>query len=211
MPSVEPFNLRRFELLAQGKAWCSTWARAAEEAVGRLVAAQQAGDNDGALIAALDSLSAVDRLVGWALTLADVCNDDDYRQRVRSFQERHAELRKARNLHEHLQGYLTEQRDRRADPRLTGAVVYRFADDGSFVLELLTVDGCADHVEVRLTDAVGDAFDLTWDTIKSADRAMSALAAPPGSEVIEPEYLHWIEIEDGSVTLSDVPPPGHEP
>src|SRR5262245_27378281 len=104
---AEPLDLRRFGLLAVGKAWCSTWARGAEDAVARLEAAWEADDNDRALVAAHDALSAVDRLVGWARTLAKVCDDDTYQQHVADFEARHPELRTARNFHEHLPGYLT--------------------------------------------------------------------------------------------------------
>ena len=50
----------------------------------------------------------MDRLVGWAIALQPVC-DDAFRDRVEQFREQHAELRTARNMHEHLAGYLRER------------------------------------------------------------------------------------------------------
>ncbi len=207
---MEPINLGRLELLAQGKAWVTTWARAADDAVARLTAARQAHDNDGALIAAHELLSAVDRLVGWAIALEPVC-DDAFRDRVEQFREQHAELRTARNMHEHLAGYLREQRDRQADPRLSAGVVYRFTDDGSFVIEMVTTDEGSEGVEVRLTDAVGDAFALVWDATKAVDRAVLLGFAPHGAEPPDFGYLHAIEDEDGHFYLSEEPPPGYGP
>jgi hypothetical protein len=204
-----PLDQKRFLFLVEGREWINMWTRAAEDATRRLHLAQEAGDNDGGLIAAHEALAAVDRLFGWARSLANVC-DDAYRARVEEFREGHPELRRARNLHEHRQGYVSDERDRQADERFTGAVAYRFTDDGSFRIELVTA-ASVENVDVALTSAIADSFVLAWETTKAVDRAIEALVREPGDEPLDVEYMHIRQGDDCRLYLSDTPPPGYDP
>jgi hypothetical protein len=161
------------------------------------------------LVAAHESLGAVDRLYGWARSLTKFC-DEAFGAKVEELQRRHPDLHRARNLHEHREGYLAEPRDRQADGRLSGAVAYRFTDGGSFRVELMGATG-SENVDVDLTAAIADSFVLAWETTKAVDRAIDALIREPGDVPPDFGYLHAIQAEDGSFHLSETPPAGYEP
>jgi hypothetical protein len=166
-------DMQRLSFLATGRSWVHTWARAAADATRRLHLAQAADDNEAGLVAAHESLGAVDRLYGWARSLTKFC-DEAFGAKMEEFQRRHPDLHRARNLHEHREGYLAEPRDRQADGRLSGAVAYRFTDGGSFGVELMGATG-SENVDVDLTAAIADSFVLAWETTKAVDRAIDAL------------------------------------
>jgi hypothetical protein len=209
LPVPRAIDENAYRFLAAGAGWVDTWTRAAKDAVARLEAARAVDDNDGGLIAANEALMAVDRLYGWAVAMAKVC-DEAYRSKVEAFRLAHPDLRQARNMHEHLPGYLAPERDKQANHRLSGAVTYGFTSDGSFRIQLLT--GFDDNpVDVELSQAIIDSFALAWETTKAVDRAVRAMLVEPGEDLPDIEYLHLIEDVDGGFRLDLMPPDGYQP
>jgi hypothetical protein len=181
---VAPIDPDSYRFLSAAMHDVRLWWRAAIDAFERLEASEQAHDYQGALIAASETLHAVALIRAWVVAVLPSC-DDELRHQFETFERDHPEVRAARNVHEHAEGY---ERGKGRDKRLTGVVRYHRvqtdppdarnyqlapsgppADWSELVVSLSVVTPSDGPVRVNLTRLTRDAVDLA----KQADTALA--------------------------------------